>query len=503
MSLDCSDVQELFPLYKSNEIGPGLKKMVDQHLEKCEDCSRIYQEEKSFVDVLGKLEDKQPSAIKEQDLLRQFRLRRLLLFLVPLLTVAIIISVFGRLSAQRSYVVEDLHHQHRHAVNLMETLSYAIQGESIRGHNYQLAEVHYSYLERNLTYNERFPYFLIGEMTGLDIFVGLIQARASINRLTARDQQAATMMQEYFQDYADILLNIKEDFANRRTIFSKALVQVDAEALAQIVQHISRLAWVYTEHDILPQEQPDKDMLMALIGNQLGIHPDYVYLDYFDSPGTRIPGAFIANTGYTFQVVDDAKNLLYEGTVNPWNGGIGRLTLADEFQVILKGKTPTEVADEIIYHWLGHLGLEYEYEFFYRRALNLDPGTPADTIQVTRFSAIPVVEGVRADRELAITVEMRGWKPGSLSAQVSEISFPAINLAELATYQPTILIEPAIGLEQLEDQWEYLDTVIIRSLYTGDWITAYKFGKGDTQEYINAETGAPERKARTPGTPSL
>ncbi|WP_226537447.1 zf-HC2 domain-containing protein [Fictibacillus halophilus] len=57
MKLDCSLVEDLYPLYEKNELKPENRHAVEEHLKGCSQCNEYYQK--------GFLDDKEEKVSKE------------------------------------------------------------------------------------------------------------------------------------------------------------------------------------------------------------------------------------------------------------------------------------------------------------------------------------------------------------------------------------------------------------------------------------------------------
>lgn len=92
MDLDCELVQDLYPLYVENELSPGVKKRVDDHLAVCEQCRSVYQREEGFSDPLpGDREVIAPASSLDEKVRHRLKRERYLRYLKQGLILALII----------------------------------------------------------------------------------------------------------------------------------------------------------------------------------------------------------------------------------------------------------------------------------------------------------------------------------------------------------------------------------------------------------------------------
>ncbi len=58
--MDHQKIKELISSYRDGELDEEQKKIVDDHLERCAECQREFEEMKEFEEVMGKMEFKKP-----------------------------------------------------------------------------------------------------------------------------------------------------------------------------------------------------------------------------------------------------------------------------------------------------------------------------------------------------------------------------------------------------------------------------------------------------------
>lgn len=59
--MDHQKIKELISSYLDGELDEAQKKIVDDHIERCTECQREFEEMREFEEVMGKMELKKPS----------------------------------------------------------------------------------------------------------------------------------------------------------------------------------------------------------------------------------------------------------------------------------------------------------------------------------------------------------------------------------------------------------------------------------------------------------
>ena len=72
-NVPCSQLVELVTDYLEGELDPGLREIIDEHLETCDGCVNYLDQVRTTIALTGRLREEDVPPVMEAELLRAFR----------------------------------------------------------------------------------------------------------------------------------------------------------------------------------------------------------------------------------------------------------------------------------------------------------------------------------------------------------------------------------------------------------------------------------------------
>lgn len=486
MGLDCENVRDLLSLYKAGELSPSSVKAVDAHLAGCQSCARFYEQQKDFVEMLGNLETKKPSKVLDKELAERiysFRLR--LLKVLVVLAVLLLLIGFAFPVLQSLYVKGQRHEAALERVEaaLIELHS-AVTALQLDKPALASVDLEAELVSGNWWEENRRDYYSAIEIFGDEIqveaianFISLLYLRQQHGVISERDRQALARMDEFLSRYVRDLADIRRDLAGRLNKFWLP----DTRMVEDMAEEIYLLSRAYTLYNLLPDEALSQNQVEQRVARLTGVAVENViaepYQSYWRMPmwSFSVLGAGevefrgVAN-GYTGSIISIEpavahRRLQVQGDAGQAILDMARQVFAPELELAVVGEVPASRNDLVQSAW----------------------------IQI-RPRGYPVYEGDRALVYYSIL-------PGSDKINIHQISLERTmanvdlySLLELGDMVP--VLAPAQALAQIETgkEWQYTETVFIRSLLSGELVLVHKYTccYGELSLFIDAATGRRE-----------
>ncbi|MFJ5759312.1 anti-sigma factor family protein [Neobacillus sp. NPDC093182] len=247
MKLDCSLVEDLYPLYEENELRPENRRAVDEHLQTCKKCSELYQQGTGFSE-LSLSEETLPNDMDSR-LRLSFKLRRMKVIAAILATI-LIVSGINRYAANREKVATLLDGVYLYAESLNELAQNPYEIDSNRGHLSYAAE-NVDDLNNELLWFERKNTHLLVNSQELDEMAITLRERKRQGLEDETDEKAIELLQTYTNT---LFKHVQKEYGEFHHGYSSYLEILDTEGIGTPIEKIDELAFFYNKYHKLPSE---------------------------------------------------------------------------------------------------------------------------------------------------------------------------------------------------------------------------------------------------------
>lgn len=245
VKLDCSLVEDLYPLFEENELKPENRRAVEEHLQTCKKCSELYQQGTGFSE-LSLSEETLTNEIDSRLRLR-FKLRRMKVIAAILATI-LIVSGINQFAANREKVATLLNGVYLYAESLygiaqnpyeidLNILSYAAENMGD--------------LNNELLWFERKNAPLLVNSQELDQMAVTLKERKNQGLEDETDQKAIELLQTYTNS---LFKHVQKEYDEFHHGYSSYLEIVDIEGIGTPIEKIDELAFFYNKYHKLPSE---------------------------------------------------------------------------------------------------------------------------------------------------------------------------------------------------------------------------------------------------------
>jgi hypothetical protein len=475
MKLDCSLVEDLYPLYEENELKPENRRAVEEHLKECNRCRELYQKGSGFSEVSLFPEDKEEKVSKELDdrIRLNFRLRRMKVIAV-LLAAIIIVTGINRYAANREQVAALLNGMYLYgetlngiAKNPYESNSELFLSDSID--DIIDLDNELNWLERNLFSNTSYNFFVNTEV--LNEMLLSLKERKSQGLQDETDVKAIELLQKH----SDTLFkHVQSEYDSFHHGYSSYLEILDIEGIGEPINKIEELAYFYNTYHKLPSEMKllDEKELQKKIKTVFNAEDGKVKLK--KSPN-ETPGV------YRFE---------FNGIHGEINGYSGIIFDAENSSLRLNDKKPfdkKEVMEKAKQFVKKIYGENAHFEMWHENI----GGQPS----IYRFRFVPLAGEYR--------LLFQGSHPYYIQFDAGTGEFstllahrPMLKKEFFTKKYKEVLSKESIELkaEQVSGiKGKLIEKGIVYSTVSADYVLVYVLeGEGD-MVYINAETGVVER----------
>jgi hypothetical protein len=323
MKLDCSLVEDLYPLYVEDELKLENRQSVDEHLKSCRSCSNLYQNGVGFSEEhLFQPNDQDPLPKKLDDQIRlTFRLRRMKI-IVGFLLAVIIVTCVNRYAANREKVATLMNGMYLYSESLQEMAKNPYELDTNRQFiDYTMNDImeldnELNWLERNPLKNTSYNFFV--NTQDLDEMAATLRERKKQGLEDDTDRKAIELLQKQ----TNVLYkHVRNEYDLFHHGYSSYFELLDVEGISKPISKIEELSFFYTRYHKLPSEMKlmkekelkqkvttvfdDKDGKVEL-KKSLNDEPD-VYLFVMKGAEQGISGKINGYTGNIFWAVNDSQ----------------------------------------------------------------------------------------------------------------------------------------------------------------------------------------------------
>lgn len=247
MKLDCSLVEDLYPLYEENELRPENRRAVEEHLQTCKRCSELYQQGTGFSELSLSAE----TLTNEMDsrLRLRFKLRRMKVIAAILATI-LIVSGINRYVANREKVATLLDGVYLYAESLNQIAQNPYEIDSNRDLLSYAAE-NVVDLDNELLWFERKNAHLLVNSQELDEMAITLRERKRQGLEDETDQKAVELLQTYTNT---LFKHVQKEYGEFHHGYSSYLEFLDIEGIGTPIGKIDELAFFYNKYHKLPSE---------------------------------------------------------------------------------------------------------------------------------------------------------------------------------------------------------------------------------------------------------
>ncbi|RZT23628.1 zf-HC2 domain-containing protein [Fictibacillus sp. BK138] len=472
MKLDCSLVEDLYPLYEENELKPENRRAVEEHLKECSRCRELYQKGSGFSEVSLLPEDKEEKVSKDLDdrIRLNFRLRRMKVIAV-LLAAIIIVTGINRYAANREQVATLLNGMYLYCetLNGIAKDPYESSSEYLSSSIDDIIDLdnELNWLERNLFKNTSYNFFVDSE--GFNEMLNSLKERKSQGLQDETDVEAIELLQKHSNT---LFQHVRSEYNSFHHGYSSYFEILNIDGIGEPITKIEELAYFYNTYHKLPSEMKllEEKELEKKIRTVFNIEEEKVELE---KSHNDVPGV------YRFEING------IRGEINGYSGMIfdadSSLRLNDK-----KTKDKKEVMEKAKQFVKKIYGNNAHFEMW-RENIGGQPS-------IYRFRFVPLAGEYR--------LLFQGSEPYYIQfdAETGDSMFlahrPMLTKEFFAKKYKAVL-----STELIESKAEQVSGVkgksvekgIIYSTVSADYVLVHVFEGEDSFVYINAETGIVER----------
>ncbi|WNB92587.1 zf-HC2 domain-containing protein [Bacillus sp. NEB1478] len=325
MKLDCSLVEDLYPLYEENELKENNRLAVEEHLKFCSKCSELYKKGNGFSELPFFVENKEEKLSKELDdrIRLRFRLRRMKVITAFLLVVLIVTSI-NRYAANREKVATlmDGMYLYSESLSILAKNPYEMDSNS-QLLSYSVDDIieldnELNWLERNPLKNTSYHFFV--NTQELDEMVKGLSERKKQGLEDEVDLQTIELLQKQTNS---LFMHVQKEYNNFHHGYSSYFEILNVEGISKPISKIEELAYFYNRYHKLPSEMKlmNENGLKEKIRSAFNVKDGKVSLDrslnedpgvyQFDTHGAKpeISGKINGYTGIIFWAVNNSQQL--------------------------------------------------------------------------------------------------------------------------------------------------------------------------------------------------
>lgn len=485
MKLECPVVKDLYILYKENELSAETKYAVEEHLETCKDCGRVYENGEGFDDMIKKDTEEQPSTRLDEKMMMKLKISRLKVVVV-FIALVFLISIYYNYSQSRYNLLYDVSQAeeslHKMSFNIGDIknsstppLNFTEDIDSLNNQQNNAIRRDLNFIEAsrlNSAPNELFMNFKVYEL------YNILKIRYQNGTFSERDEKAYLLLKQYMEDTTKLLSDERQRlnglYDGRKLM---ALVTpMDVYSIAQSYDRLNMLSLLYAQYDKFPDE------ISHLSQDDMKKRLQYVFnLDNAEiNISSNMETSIMLNGDADFNI--KAGNLYYHGTMDAYTGNIKDLIYSSsDTSGDLK---PVESIKGELKSLLGRLyGKDQDFiiddmGINYRFSSNTD-------IKLYSFIVTPVINGLKVNYKILIYYDARSGEPYSI-LNLSGYSFTLpgnnVDTSMNITKEQGLKILSASG----SGNFKYSDTIIIRSKLSGRYVPVYEYVDKDNKAYINS-----------------
>jgi hypothetical protein len=247
VKLNCSLVEDLYPLYEENELKPENRQAVEEHLQECGKCRELYQNETGFAELSS---SEEPLSKEVDDRIRiRFRLRRMKA-IAALLAAVILVSAINLYAANREKVATLLDGVYLYAESLHQIAQHPYEIDQ-NGSVLSYAAEDVIDLDQELNWFERRNAILLVDSQELDEMAATLRERKNQGLEDETDRKAIEQLQTYT---STLFGHVEKEYNEFHHGYSSYFEFVDTEGIGNPVRKINELSYFYNRYHKLPDE---------------------------------------------------------------------------------------------------------------------------------------------------------------------------------------------------------------------------------------------------------
>ncbi|WHY00468.1 zf-HC2 domain-containing protein [Neobacillus sp. DY30] len=248
MKLECSLVEDLYPLYEENELRPENRLAVEEHLQHCTKCSELYKSGTGF----SELPPPEEKLSKEMDgrIRLHFKLRRMKV-IAALLATVIIVSGINQYAANREKVANLLNGVYLYAESLNKIAQNLYEIDSSGDILSYAAEDVVDVDDELLWFERKRNGPLLVNSQELDEMAVTLRERKSQGLEDETDIKAIELLQKYTNM---VYKHVQKEYSEFHHGYSSYFEFLDIEGIGTPIGKINELAFFYNKYHKLPSE---------------------------------------------------------------------------------------------------------------------------------------------------------------------------------------------------------------------------------------------------------
>lgn len=248
VKLNCSLVEDLYPLYEENELRPENRRAVEEHLQHCRECRELYQKGSGFSEL--SLSSEETLSKEVDDRIRiTFRLRRMKV-IAAFLAAVIIVSGINLYAANREKVATLLDGVYRYAESLKELAKNPYEIDR-NGQLLSYAAEDIVDLDEELIWFERKNAPLLINSQELDEMGATLRERKSQGLEDETDLKAIELLQTYS---STLFKHVEKEYDEFHHGYSSYFEFLDTEGIGNPISKVNELTFFYNRYHKLPSE---------------------------------------------------------------------------------------------------------------------------------------------------------------------------------------------------------------------------------------------------------
>ncbi|WP_445492049.1 zf-HC2 domain-containing protein [Niallia sp. 03133] len=407
MELNHDVVKDLYPLYMENDISPTVKKAVEDHLQKCEECRKSYENGDGFYDLKELADKDNPSSSLDDKLILKIKLTRfkwITVFLIGVI-LTMVLTDYKNDREKLFQAIQTFYGTERTLPSMFETIKNKEYSdlENIQELIHQLSAAReelgesFNFIEKHKLKNTDYSLYL--NTSRFNAMLEIMQYRFDQGMWSKTDEKAFGIILQEFNELDQLAA---KEYQKMHHGYSSYLETFNVEKMDVFYKKINLLSDSYTRFHKLPEEvKPLKEAeLKQKIADILKIPNKKIKLEKM-SPLNENP--------YTYQMTISGN---YSGTIDGINGQILKLysssNLTDE-PVMNKVSADKQAA-----RWMEKIyGKDIKFELV-SLGFNYNVNSNDPKFKVYSYEAVPVVNGNKFyapfDQNILLHIDARTGK---------------------------------------------------------------------------------------------
>jgi hypothetical protein len=253
MNLECSLVEDLYPLYEEKELRPENHQAVNEHLKICENCRELYRKGSGFSELplsTESGEEKLPKKVDDRIRLR-FKLKRMKV-VAALLAAIIIVTGINHYAANREKVAVLMDGVYQYSESLNEIVKNPYEITSNKGMlSYSANDIVDLDNELNWIERKNKSYPLLINSQEFDEMAAILEERKKQGLENKTDLKAIELLQGYSNT---LFKRVQKEYREFHHGYSSYFEILDVAEIGEPIDKISELTYFYSRYHKLPSE---------------------------------------------------------------------------------------------------------------------------------------------------------------------------------------------------------------------------------------------------------